>query len=393
MQIISVKNKGGQKGHKGYGLSKKDIVNKINNKEIEHEIINVGEPKGKYVSKYIIDIQVKTIAKEYRFYQDEKGKFNIPKEFNTDVQYGEEIKAICAILNTEGIVAINRLTNFVSCISHGKINISNGSIVNFIEELNNKSIYVVEQIKEKLLNSELMYTDATTLRCENKNSCVRNYSTEKYVYLAPTYGKSKKYIEETGILPKYTGNLVHDHETVVYNYGKEHIECNVHVSRYLKGCYENTKDKWAQKMRSFLCSLNEYRKRLISNGISEISLEKIQEYEKRYDEILEEGYKENKALKQRYLKQDEQRLLNRLKKYKENHLKFIKDFNAPFDNNLSERDLRNVKIKQKVSGFFGNIERAKSFFNIKSIIMTLKKQGKDFYSSILNLYKCNPITI
>ncbi len=61
--------------------------------------------------------------------------------------------------------------------------------------------------------------------------------------------------------------------------------------RYLKGCYENTKDKWAQKMRSFLCSLNEYRKRLISNGISEISLEKIQEYEKRYDEILEEGYK------------------------------------------------------------------------------------------------------
>ena len=146
-------------------------------------------------------------------------------------------------------------------------------------------------------------------------------------------------------------------------------------------------------MRSFLCSLNEYRKRLISNGISEISLEKIQEYEKRYDEILEEGYKENKALKQRYLKQDEQRLLNRLKKYKENHLKFIKDFNAPFDNNLSERDLRNVKIKQKVSGFFGNIERAKSFFNIKSIIMTLKKQGKDFYSSILNLYKCNPITI
>ena len=74
------KNKGGQKGHKGYGLSKKDIVNKINNKEIEHEIINVGEPKGKYVSKYIIDIQVKTIAKEYRFYQDEKGKFNIPKK-------------------------------------------------------------------------------------------------------------------------------------------------------------------------------------------------------------------------------------------------------------------------------------------------------------------------
>ena len=57
-----------------------------------------------------------------------------------------------------------------------------------------------------------MYTDATTARSENRNISIRNYSTDKY-----------------------TGNLVHDHETVIYNYGNKHIECNVHVSRYLKG--------------------------------------------------------------------------------------------------------------------------------------------------------------
>ena len=80
----------------------------------------------------------------------------------------------------------------------------------------------------------------------------------------------KKYIEETNILNRYTGNLVHDHETVIYNYGNKHIECNVHVSRYLKGCYESTKNKWALKMRSFLCSLNEYRKLLIKKDITKI---------------------------------------------------------------------------------------------------------------------------
>lgn len=88
----------------------------------------------------------------------------------------------------------------------------------------------------------------------------------------------------------------------------------------------------------------------------------------------------------------EYRLLNRLSKYKENHIKFLKDFTVPFDNNLSERDLRNVKIKQKISGYFGNLEKAKNFFNIKSIIMTLKRQGKDFYSEIYKKYKKNPIT-
>lgn len=388
----SNKSKGGQKGHKGSGLNKVEIVNKIKNKEIEHEIINVGTPQGEFVSKYIIDIEVKTIAKEYRFYKDEKGKYNIPKEFKTDVQYGPEVKTLCTILNTEGIVAIDRLTKLVSCISHGKINISNGSIVNFIKELNNKTTNEINEIKENLLNSELMYTDATTLRCASRNMCVRNYSTEKYVYLVPTYGKSKKYIEETGILNKYTGNIVHDHETVIYNYGKEHIECNVHISRYLKGCFENTTHKWALKMRSFLCSLNEHRKKLIETGVTEISLDKLQKYEERYDEILKEGYEENKKIKKKFLRQEEQRLLNRLSKYKENHIKFLKDFTVPFDNNLSERDLRNVKIKQKISGYFGNLEKAKNFFNIKSIIMTLKKQRKDFYSEIYKKYEKNPIT-
>ena len=387
----SNKTKGGQTGHKGTGLKKSEIVKKIKNKEIKHKIINVGKPQGEFVSKYIIDIEVRAIAKEYRFYKDEKGKYNIPKEFKTDVQYGSEVKTLCTILNTEGIVAIDRLTKLVSCISHGKINISNGSIVNFIKELSNKTIKERNEIKENLLNSKLMYTDATTLRCANRNMCVRNYSTEKYVYLVPTYGKSKKYIEETGILNKYTGNIVHDHETVIYNYGNEHIECNVHISRYLKGCFENTTHKWALKMRSFLCSLNEHRKRLIKEGVKEISLEKLERYEERYDTILKEGYEENKRIKKKFLRQEEQRLLNRLSKYKENHIKFLKDFAVPFDNNLSERDLRNVKIKQKISGYFSNLEQATNFFNIKSIIMTLKKQGKDFYSEIYKKYEKNPI--
>ncbi len=96
---------------------------------------------------------------------------------------------------------INRLTKFVSCISHGLLNISNGTIVNFIKELNTKSEYI----------------------------SIRNYSTDKYTLLVATKGKGKKYLEETNILNRYTGNLVHDHETVIYNYEKKHIECIMYM--------------------------------------------------------------------------------------------------------------------------------------------------------------------
>lgn len=389
----SDKKRGGQKGHKGSGLSKKDIEIKIANKEIEHEVINVGEPQGKFVSKYIIDIEVKTIAKEYRFYKDENGKYNIPKEFKTDVQYGPELKTMCSVLNTEGVVAINRLTNFVSCISHDKINVSNGTIVNFVRELGKKTEVLVEKIKEKILNSELMYTDGTGTRCNNKNICIRNYSTEQETYLAPTMSKSKKCINETDILPKYAGNLVHDHETVIYNYGNKHIECNVHVSRYLKGCFENTGHKWALKMRSFLCSLNEYRKKLKEEGKTEFPKEQLERYLKRYDEIIEEGYEKNKTIKKKFLRQDEQKLLNRLVKYKENHTMFLCDFNVPFDNNLSERDIRHVKMKQKISGYFSNLETCKWYCNIKSVIITFKKQCKDYYNEFRKLYEINPVEV
>ena len=238
------KKAGGQKGHKAHFLSKGIIEEKIKRGELKTEVIHKGNIQKEYISKYILDIKVDVIAKEYRFYKDKKGKYNIPKEFKTDVQYGEELKTMCAILNTEGVVALDRLTNFVSCISHGKIQLSKGSVVNFMKELDNKSKYLIENIKNKLLNSEIMHTDGTTGRCENKNACVRTYSTEKVMLLVPTYGKGKKYIEESNILNRYTGKLVHDHETVMYNYGSKHIECNVHISRYLKGCNENTGNKW-----------------------------------------------------------------------------------------------------------------------------------------------------
>ena len=374
-------------------MSKKEVEEKIIAKEFKHEIIDIWEKTNKYVSKYILDVEVNVIAKEYRFYEDEQGKYNTPKEFKVDVQYGPEIKTLCTILNAEGIVAINKLTDFVSSISHGKLNISNGSIVNFAQELVQNSSPIMQEIEEKILNSELMHTDATTARCDNRNMCVRNYSTDKYTLLKVTDGKSKKYMDETGILPKYIGALSHDHETLMYNYGIKHAECNVHILRYLKGNYENTGNNWCKELSSFLCSLNEYKKQLISKNISCVEYQNLERYSIRYDEIINKGFEENKKVTSKFYAKEEKKLLNRLKKYKENHLIFIYDFDMPFDNNLSERELRHVKCKQKISGFFKSKKGLQNYLDIKSLIITCKKQCLDFYIIIRNIFKNIPVEI
>lgn len=386
-------NIGGQKGHKAHFLSKEDVVNKIKDNTFNHEIINVGVLSDNFISKFVLDIDISINAVEYRFYQDKNRKFNIPKEFKNDVQYGSELKTLCAILNTEGIVAINRLSEFVKSITKNKINISTGTIVNFVNNLAKKSTKILGDIENGVLNSDVAYTDATSVRCNNKNVSVRNYSTKKHTLLKATLTKSKKDIDATNILPRYTGNLCHDHEVLMYKYGKNHGECNAHISRYLQGCYDNTKNSWCLKLRSFLCSLNSYKKELQFKNINKLDEVKLKKYTDRYDEIIDLGYEQNESVSSKFYKKEELKLLNRLKKYRDNHLMFIFDFDMPFDNNLSERDLRHVKSKQKVSGYFNSLEGLQNYLDIKSLIITCKKQGKNFYNIIRNIYANQPIQI
>lgn len=389
----SGKKVGGQTGHKPYILAKKDVEENIKNGTFEHKIEIHGKPSSKYKSKYILDTKISVVATEHRFYADENGKYNIPKEYQTDVQYGENIKTLSTVLSVEGYVATERISNLIENLTNGRLHLSTGTIVNFLKEFNNKAISTITSIKENIINATLIGTDATGARAENRNCYVRNYSTSEYTLLMASKGKSKKYIEETGILNHYAGTIIHDHETVIYNYGLRHGECNVHVSRYLKGCMENTSHKWAKDMRSFLCCLNEYKKELISQGIKNISNERMEKYSQRYDKILELGIEENKKLKSKYYRTEEKRLLNRLKKYKENHLLFIYDFCVPFDNNLSERDLRHVKSKIKISGCFRSLEGLQNYLNVKSIIGTCKKKGINFYETIFNIFKKIPVSI
>ena len=69
------------------------------------------------------------------------------------------------------------------------------------------------------------------------------------------------------------------------------------------------------------------------------------------------------------------------------------DFTAPFDNNLSERELRYIKTKQKISGNVNSFSGAQIYSNIKSLIITIKKQGKNFYNEIFNIYENNSVNV
>ena len=380
------KKTGGQAGNKGKHLSVAVIEEKIGSGQMRREVVNHGEPEGTYISKYVIELKIEAVAIEHRFY----GKAEIPKELRCEVQYGNEIKSVVATLAGQGLVASNRIVDMLSSMTGGAIELSDGTVYNFLSEFNAKAQTTLDAIKTRLLNNTVMNIDETGARVCGKNMTFRNYSDEKRVLYTVNPTKGKQAIEDDGVLGRFVGILVHDHNTVNYNYGMGNAECNVHLIRYLRANSDNTHHDWSDDMTAFLLAIKRSKEAALGFGSSGFEQADIDKYRKRYDEIIKAGFEALKTTQSRFYQQEEKKLLRRLKKYRDNHLLFALNFDVPFDNNLSERDLRMVKTKGKVSGSFRSLDGAKNFANLMSIIKTAIKQNLSPHFAISSLFHGRP---
>ena len=384
-------NKGGQLNHQGYNLSKKDVEELIRKKKVEvKEIIHIikGNSKKEPTIKYRYELKIKPIIEKHIFKYKENAKEELPKEFYTDVTYGSSIKALSIHLNCYNVIAYNRLSDFFGVITNGVLNISTGTLVNFVKEFSKKSKSTIINLEKSFLNGVTGYTDETGAKFNNKNMFIRNYSNEESVIYKAHKNKGHKPILEDDILPKFCGGIMGDHDTTLYSYGSKNYECNIHLGRYLMELMENIPDtKWPLLMYDLIFKMNNTRKIAMEYGMSKFSSEKIEEYKKEYEEILKLAKEENKKIKSTYYRNEKAiPLCNRLIKYKQNHLYFIEDFKVPFDDNLSERDLRIFKNKTKISGGFRSIEVAQDFVNALSIIKTSIKRNINPFESIKSIF-------
>lgn len=381
---------GGQKGHKGYNLSKENIEtmikeNKIKVKEIKHYI--KGNSKKEAIVKYKVGIDVKPIIEKHIFIYDEKSTDVLPVDFYTDVTYDKSIKALTVELGSYNVISYDRLSDFFNVITNGVIKISNGTLVNFVKEFSNKTIPTLNNITNNLLKESSMHTDETSSKYNGKNSFVRVYDNERNALYKAHLRKGHKPIIEDNILPIYTGTIISDHDTTVYKYGMSHAECNVHLARYLEEIIQNLKGiKFAKKMKLLLFKINLDKKELLLNGLKSFNKKYLKDMSIEYDQILKEGREELGKLKDSFYLDKAITLISRLAKYKDNHLLFAYNFYVDFDNNMSEQDIRIYKIKTKVSGGFRSLEGQECFANALSIIKTSLKRNINPFKSIQDIF-------
>jgi len=385
------KKPGAQPGHKGNGLSKAEVEKKIGEGVYEHRIENIGVPGRDYITRYRLDLEVKTIATEIRIHADDNGKFQVPDALKADVFYGGSIKAIAAFLYSEGVVANDRICTFINSLSGDQLSLSTGSVYGFCRKFAQFCSSESAIIEQELLNSYEICTDATTVKTDGKQTYIRNFSTERNVLYCSSESKSLKALDEFKVLKEFAGALNHDHETALYHFGTRHGECNVHLERYLLKNTEETGNIWSHNLGSFLNGMNHARNERKRNGYTSFTAEQLERYSQRYDELIATGLEENKQTKGRIAKKEEKTLLNRLKKYKENHLLFLYDFQIHFSNNMSEKDLRICKNRQKMAGGFRTASGREMYCEIMSVIETVKRRGLNIFQSIITLMEGKPV--
>ena len=399
-RIKTGRNKGGQKGREGKTLKVVEKVDQVKDVYGEERCDCGGEIiyEVSYIRKQLIDIENELKTIEYRYHKgicNKCGKeyiANIPKEQANPVQYSKKVKTIIPIIRNVSNMSIETTREVFSQIFKG-LPISTGWIHKQDEIVAKECEPVVEKIKEYLRLVNIAHADETGVKIDDYLGTCISFSDKKAVVYGMFKNKSKESFDEFDIFQKYKGILVHDHNKTYYMYvAMQHGECNVHICRYLQYYIELFEREGAKKLKEFLLGIYKEKLEEIAKGNTRLREERIKEIEKEYLRLLDEWEKEyNEAIscikkKSKSLKEEEN-LFKRLREYKEEHLRFIKNFEVPFSNNEAERNLRSIKIKLNISKRFGKIECAKNFAIIKTIIETAKKQNKNIvevFNEILN---------
>jgi transposase len=400
------RSSGGQAGHIGKTLLK--IDNPDNIIDIRKKTCNCGcnlsGIEGKIQTRQVVDLpQIVMNVTEYRTHEvvcpdcKEVHKTNFPGTVAQSVQYGENLQALMVYLSNYQLVPLARTTEIIKNLT-GK-NISQGTIVNANKRLYDSLEIFENTVKEQLKNAEVLHVDESGLRLKGKINWVHVASTSSITHYAIHKKRGSIATNEIGVLPDFEGTMVHDHWKPYYTFTNcTHAECNAHNMRILKGINENFGHIWATDMGSLLIEIKREVDSLKYKGATSMAESDIKAYDERYKIIIAQGKKEDaekglvKISKKtgNPVKSDALRLLRKLEEYDVETLSFMYDFNIPFDNNLAERDIRMVKLRQKISGCFRSDTGGSLFCRIRSYISTCNKNGQDIMESLKNAIKGVP---
>ena len=321
-----------------------------------------------------------------------------PADVTTTVQYGAGIKALAVYLLTYHLLPYDRTSALRGDLfGHAP---AKGTLQTAVETCADGLAGVEEQIKEALIHADVAHHDETGVRVQGTLAWVHVTSTSRLTHYAVHPKRGSDAMTAIGILPRFHGVSVHDGLTAYRQFDCAHALCNAHHLRELTAIEEHDKQPWATHMKTLLGEIKAQVETARAHGETRFDDAVHAAFVARYQAIVTEGYAANPLppepdigpKKRGRPKQSKARtLLDRLNHHQHEVLAFMTDWRVPFDNNQAERDLRMIKVQQKVSGCFRSATGPVVFCRLRGYLSTLKKQGQAVLPALQSVFAGHPL--
>ncbi len=318
-----------------------------------------------------------------------------PSNVSAPAQYGPGMQAVMSYLNVRQVIPCARTVEICQDLFGHRP--SAGSVVQAVAQCAVRLAPAVDKIRDVLIQAPVLHADETGVRCIGKTHWLHVVSTATHSLYSYSPKRGVEGFSVGQVLPNFSGTLVHDFWSPYDTLDCDHSRCNAHLLRELKACVEDG-HLWAENIIIALLAMKRAADQARANGEKVIAAAHRRRLQKPYDDWISLGLKahpeqhQSSGKRGRVKQSTETNLLRRLRDKREEVLRFMTDLQVPFDNNQAERDLRMIKVQQKVSGCFRSDEGPKRFCLISSYISTVRKQGLNLMDSIKAVFTDNPVS-
>src|SRR5260370_4080550 len=393
----SEKKAGGQEGHPGASLHWSSTPDEIIEKHVEqceacqHDLHEVAVCHVE--RRQVHDVPPpRVIVQEYRAEQKQcpvcqhitAARF--PQGVAAPMQYGPTIGAVAVYLVQQQLVPLARAAEVMLDLLG--VQMSEGTICTLIQRCATQLTDVEQQIKETLVKAEVIHQDDTGLYVLGRRYWMHNTSTATLTHYHVDKSRGQKALDAIGILPKFTGISIHDRWSSYFLYECEHALCLVHLLRDLVFLAEAHKAAWAADLIELLLDMKTATEQAREEGQHWLHPLEVVTWEAEFLRLLDEGdlltprATAPPGKKGRCHHGAAINLLDSLRKHQKAVFCFLEDLRVDFDNNLAERDLRMIKVQQKVSGCFRTLAGAQAFSRIRGYLSTFPKQHLPLFSAL-----------
>jgi len=374
---------GGQNGHPGATLQPEENPDRIEIIEVDRRTLPGGRYRSAgWESRQVIDIEISKVVTEYRaeIVEDIRGHQFIaefPAGVTRPVQYGNRVKAQAVYMSQHQLVPYDRVRDYFA--DQCTIPLSVGSLFNFNKEAFGLLETFESMVTRQLIVEPLLHADETGINVNGSCLWLHSVSNDRWTLFFAHANRGGEAMKAMGVLAHFGGTLCHDHWKPYFQFNCLHALCNAHHLRELERAWEQDGQRWAKKMQALLLEMNDAT--IKAGGcLSEKAAHRLRS---RYRNVLTRADKQcptplptdRPTKRGRIAKTKSRNLLERLREFENETLRFLTDPLVPFTNNQSENDIRMTKVQQKISGCFRSFEGAQIFCRVRSYLSTCRKHG------------------